>query len=83
MNGEIEPTVNVAKRFKWIDSDTVRIVSIEGLEKIVDLKNGFREISYGAVPLFEKEDQTKNKHFYFNKEGLEIGDTYKRLIRKY
>ena len=35
----------------WIDSNTARIASIEGLEKIIDLQNGFKEISYASIPL--------------------------------
>ncbi len=43
-----------AKRFKWIDSKTIRLVNKEGIEKIIDLENGFNEIAFSAVPLFNE-----------------------------
>lgn len=77
MNPNEGNVVEYAKRFKWIDSNTIKLVNKEGVEKIVDIQNGFKEIAFSTVPLYNQD--TKYKHYYFLKEPLEIGDTLKRL----
>lgn len=37
----------------WVDNERVKIVSKEGIEKIVDIRDGFKEIAYASVPLFD------------------------------
>jgi hypothetical protein len=84
MNPTKKETVkDIAKRFMWIDADTVRITNIEGLEKVVDIRNGFKEIGYAAVPLFNEINLTTLKNYYLDKASLELGDTYQRLLRKF
>ena len=68
MNPSEGNPVDYCKRFKWIDSDTIRLVNNEGIEKIVDIKNNFIndvviERSYATVPLFN--EITDYWHFYF------------------
>lgn len=53
----------------------------EGLEKIVDITDGFKELAFASVPVFDKDQG--DKHFYFNKLPLKLGDTLSRLKRKY
>jgi hypothetical protein len=45
---------SIAEMFMWMDNDRVKVVSKEGIEKIVDIRDGFKEISYAAVPLFKE-----------------------------
>ncbi len=79
---ESETVNQIARRFMWIDANTVRITNIEGLEKMVDITNGFKEISYASVPLFAVSKAETYKHYYYDKPSLELGNTYQRLIRK-
>ncbi len=68
MNPREEEEYNIAKRFKWIDSSWICIINREGMEKVVDIQNGFEEIAYGQVPMIDIKDyQDKDKplHFYF------------------
>jgi hypothetical protein len=44
MSAEHEPFLDVLNRFVWVDKDTVRIINHEGVERLFDLKNNFREI---------------------------------------
>jgi hypothetical protein len=37
MNIKEEKELNIAKRFKWIDSQRIKIISREGMEKVVDI----------------------------------------------
>jgi hypothetical protein len=47
MNPKEEEEYNIAKRFKWIDSSRIKIINKEGMEKVVDIQNGFTEIAFG------------------------------------
>jgi hypothetical protein len=37
MNPKREEVIDIAKKFKWIDSTKMRIINSEGIEKIVDV----------------------------------------------
>lgn len=63
MNPNEGKVTEYAKRFKWIDSNTIKLVNKEGVEKIVDIKNGFKEIAFSRVPLHDSVKEYK--HFYF------------------
>jgi len=76
--GEVK---DYAKKFRWIDSNTIKVINREGVEKIVDIRNGFKEIAFSKVPLFS--EITNYKHFYFKSESPEISDTLKRLKINY
>jgi hypothetical protein len=66
MNPELEPVKEIAKRFRWLSSERVMLINSEGAEKIVDLKNGFEEVSYCSVPLFDIKKVAEYKHYYFH-----------------
>ena len=39
----------------WVDNDTIKIVNKEGIEKLIDIRNNFREIEFNLIPLFDSE----------------------------
>ncbi len=51
LNDEL-PNV-VMNRFKWVNEDTFRIINKEGIEKIINLKSGYKEKEYNMIPLFD------------------------------
>ena len=62
-------------RFKWVDSDTIKIINKEGIEKKIDLKDNFREIEFNIVPLFDtKSVKDPTLNFYINRPGLDISE---------
>eukprot|EP00347_Sterkiella_histriomuscorum_P017370 403349643 len=85
-----EAFVAVAHRFSWIDNDTVKIVNNEGIERLVDLKNNFREIEFNRIPMFDVSISNDN-HYYADpplcepefEDGKLTFDTLERLKRKY
>jgi hypothetical protein len=79
MNAEEEEVKVIAKRFKWLDSDRIKLVNKEGIEKIIDLKDNFKEISYGSIGDFTSTFTEKVRHFYFHLPSLKLGDTFERL----
>jgi hypothetical protein len=64
------------KRFKWIDSDTIKLANTEGIEKLVDLRKGFEEIAFATVPI---RCEQEHKHYYDFRGSFEIGPTLDRL----
>jgi hypothetical protein len=53
MNPQKEKPHKIMYRFTWVDSNTIKIVNKEGIEKKIDLKDNFKEIEFNIVPLFE------------------------------
>lgn len=74
-------------------NDIVRIVNSEGIERLVELNNNFKEIEFNKIPLYKKEwtNETYN-HYYLDPPLAEPDyaetnaltfDTLERLKRKY
>ena len=36
----MEPASEIMNRFKWVDNETIRIINSEGIEKIIDIRDG-------------------------------------------
>ena len=49
---EIEKAILVLNRMKWVDQRLLLIVSESGVEKLIDIDNGFEEVSFNMRPLF-------------------------------
>ena len=85
--------MNVALRFTWIDNETVKIVNPEGIERLVDLKNNFKEIEFNRIPLYDPTwtGPEHCRHYYLdppppehhNQSSHFTFDTLERLKRKY
>ncbi len=68
MNPEKEDVLLVARRFKWVDDSTIRIMSKEGFEKTLGILEDFSKISYCSVPMFDYEDFKNNPyHIYYER----------------
>ena len=86
-----EDYLEVAHRFLWIDNDTIRIINNEGLERLIDLKNNFREIEFNKITMYLPEWCQKGNYYLDPlateqpadlKAGI-VFDTLRRLRRKY
>lgn len=77
MNTEDESKIAKAKRFKWLDSDRIKLINKEGIEKIVNIKNDFEEESYGSIINFKNLPEIR--HYYFHMPSLSLGSTFERL----
>lgn len=53
MNFEDEPIEDVVRRFRWIDENRIEIVSIDGIERIIDISKNFEEIQFNFIPLYD------------------------------
>ena len=45
----------VINRFSWIDNRFFRIISIDGIERIIDPTEGLKEVDYNVIPEFDLE----------------------------
>lgn len=52
-SAEDETFVSLALKFMWINNDTIKVVNSEGIERLIDIKNNFKEIEFNKIPLFE------------------------------
>lgn len=84
MDYKNEKPVDIMNRFMWINKDRIRIVNKEGVEKLIELRNGFEEIEYNMIPLFDNNEIKKNlAHYYKNRSSLKPHDALERLKRNY
>lgn len=51
MNPASEEPVKIGKRFRWVDSQVIKVINTEGIEKIIDISNGFKDINQDTVPM--------------------------------
>lgn len=78
-------------RIKWIDYSTLLVVNEDGVEKMLNIDNGFEEISYNFRPLFTSISPIKgleNKEYlkdpyYFKRSELQHSNLLNRLQRLY
>lgn len=78
--------VETVNRMQWIDNRLIRIVNVEGIEKIVDFQDGFKEIAFNSIPAFIDSDLVegfKMTPYYYEREALDLDNTEKWLERKY
>lgn len=82
MTSKFEPYLDVAHRFRWVDNNTIRVVNTEGIERLVDLSNNFKEIEFNVIPIYS-ESWAQENHYFFDKPTIAREDVVARLKRKY
>eukprot|EP00347_Sterkiella_histriomuscorum_P010531 403375928 len=84
MNIGLEKTDHIINRFKWLDNERFLVVNANGLEKIVNIQQKYKEESFNQRPLFN--DISGNEWevwpYYVKREYLKK-DTLSRLKRMY
>ena len=65
--GENNNPLPIINRMKWLDYSTLLIVNEEGIEKILNIDNGFNEEAYNYRPLFREisGEEFQNNHYYY------------------
>ena len=53
---DVDHVIETLNRFKWVNISTFLIVNEEGIEKLVDIDNDFKEIEFNYRPLFTEID---------------------------
>ena len=44
--------LNVFKQFMWVDDHKIKLINDEGIEKVIDIYDNFRELGYNAIPMY-------------------------------
>lgn len=73
MNLIDDPSTVIMNRFKWINDDTIKVISKEGIEMIIDMKDNFKEIESNIIPLFDQEEvKDPLRSYYTNRKPLTV-----------
>lgn len=98
LSNENETYLSISFKFLWVDNDTIKIINSEGIERLIDLKNNFKELEFNKIPLFKNEwtltidDDCNPGHYYLEPPtpeppGMDMQslkfETLERLKRKY
>ena len=77
--------LNAINRIYWIDNNHLRIVNREGIEKIVDFQDNFKELHSNVIPQFSTMnfEELLKFPYYYERSSLEMHDTETWLLRKY
>ena len=60
------------------------MISVEGIELIIDMRSGYKQVEYNMIPLFDQEEISTPINSYFaNRPSLSVNQVKERLIRKY
>ena len=75
----------VINRFEWVDERVFRIASPDGLEKLIDVEDNFKEISFNQIPLFNEIDgnEWKDGEYHIFKSRQMITNPVKKFKRIY
>ncbi len=60
MNTHHESAITVINRFAWRDNKILKLISHDGIERLVDITNKFKEVEFNVIPMYEGE---KCAHF--------------------
>lgn len=55
MNSKHEDPVTVINRFAWRDNSIIKLISHDGIERLVDITNRFKEVQFNVIPMYEGE----------------------------
>lgn len=58
------------------------VVNNEGLERLIDIRDKFREINFNTIPLYDPSIAQKN-HYFLDRPTVAESETLERLKRKY
>jgi len=79
VDNKIDP-VTVISRFSFVDEETFKIVSEDGIEKLVHIDNGFIELGYNYIPLFKEINGEEYKTYpYYSYREFDDLDFSKRF----
>lgn len=53
MSCKDEPALQIINRFAWRDNKTLKLISTDGIERLVDITNKFKEVEFNVIPMYE------------------------------
>jgi hypothetical protein len=58
MSNKTEDMKHVINRFAWVDNETIKIISKDGIERLINISNDFKEIQFNIIPMFDRKEAT-------------------------
>ena len=77
-----EKLEDVMRRFRWLNEDLIHVISHDGIERIIDVTNNFKEISFNFIPLYDPEICTKT-HYMLDAPSYDLADCLRTLKKRY
>eukprot|EP00347_Sterkiella_histriomuscorum_P022786 403337167 len=76
---------HVINRIKFLNERILKIISEDGVEKLLDMDDGFKDLSYNFRPLFNEIDgkEYMKNAYYFLRSKLTLQQSLLRLQIKY
>lgn len=69
-------------RFAWYDNYTIKIISKDGIEKLLEVANNFKEVDFNRIPNFDP-NLCEKCHLIYDLPTPSARDTLSRLKIKY
>lgn len=82
MSGKEEAITDVVRRFRWLSDDRLHIINKEGIERIVDIQDGYKEVQFNFIPLYDKTICTK-QHYMHDPPSYLQSECLKTLKKRY
>jgi len=73
-----EKVEDVMRRFRWLSEDLIHVISHEGIERIIDVTNDFKEVAFNFIPLYDPEICTKT-HYMLDAPSYDLTDCLRTL----
>ena len=77
-DGKRVPLEETMRRLRWLDEDKLHIINEEGIERIIDVSDGFKEIEFNFIPLYDKTICQK-QHYLLDPPSYKLDECLKTL----
>lgn len=77
-----EKVEDVMRRFRWVTDDLIHVISHDGIERIIDVANNFKEIAFNFIPLYDAEI-CKHSHYMLDSPSYDLTDCLRTLKKRY
>jgi|LauGreDrversion4_2_1035121.scaffolds.fasta_scaffold58820_4 hypothetical protein len=71
MSTKEEEMADVVRRFRWISETRIHIISHDGIERIIDIEDNFKEIAFNFIPLYDATICQKH-HYMFDPPSFNL-----------
>jgi hypothetical protein len=82
LSAKEEKLEDVMRRFRWLTDDLIHVISHDGVERIIDVANNYKEIAFNFIPLYDPEI-CKQSHYMLDAPSYDLTDCLRTLKKRY
>jgi hypothetical protein len=82
MSARNEKLEDVVRRFRWLTENLIHVINHEGIERIIDVANDFKELEFNFIPLYDPE-VCKKTHYMLDSPSYNLDESLKTLKKRY